>query len=137
MKPAAGSVAGAAALKAARASLVPFAELHPQVSSIQGHDTAPALHVPTQISPDTQNLPTLHPSLSSPRSNDTSKRPLAPIYAEIAAYGIANNADSPAPSVDRAQSARTVKHRHFSMFLTLDALYSSSCASLVLTGLLS
>ncbi len=47
MKSAAGTVVGAAALKAARAAVVHFADLHAQISSIQGHDTAPAPHMPT------------------------------------------------------------------------------------------
>ncbi len=53
MKSAVGTVAGAAALKAARTALAPFADLYAQISSIQGHDNAPAPHMPTQISPET------------------------------------------------------------------------------------
>ncbi len=94
MKSAAGTVAGAAALKPARAPLAPFAELYAQISSIQGHDNAPAPHMPTQISPETRYIPLLYPSVSSPRPRDTRKRPLAPTYAEIAAHRIANNANS-------------------------------------------
>ncbi len=75
MKSAAGTVAGAAALKAARTALASFAELYSQISSIQGHDNAPAPHMPTQISPETRNLPILHPCISSPRPSDTRKRP--------------------------------------------------------------
>ncbi len=80
MKSVAGTVAGAAALKAARAALDPFAGLHAQISSMQGHDTAPAPHMPTQISPDTRNLPILHSSLSSPRPSGTRKTPARPPY---------------------------------------------------------
>ncbi len=71
LKSAAGTFAGAAALKAARVALAPFAELYAQISSIQGHDNAPAPHMPTQISPETRNLPILRPSISSPRPSDT------------------------------------------------------------------
>ncbi len=70
MKYAAGTVAAAAALQAARAALASFFELYAQVSSIQGPGIAPAPHMPTQISPDTRNLSLLHPSRSSPRRND-------------------------------------------------------------------
>ncbi len=76
MKSAAETVAGAASLKAAKVALAPFAELYAQISSIQGHDETPAPHTPTQISPETRNLPILHPSISSPRRIDTRKCPL-------------------------------------------------------------
>ncbi len=47
LKSAEGTVACAAALKAARAALASSTELHTQISSIHGPDTAPALHMPT------------------------------------------------------------------------------------------
>ncbi len=86
MKSAAETVSGAAALKAARAGLAPFAELYAHISSVQGHGNTPTPHIITQISPETRN-------------------------------------------------AQRVKQRHSPMFLTLDASYSSGCASLVLARL--
>ncbi len=131
MKSAGETVAGAAALRAARAALAPFAQLYAQISSIQGHDNTPAPHIPTQISPETRNLPILHPSTSSPTPSDTRKRPLAPTYAEIAAHGIANKANSPRavprPRPDRANRQAAA------LFNVPDPgrSYSSGCASLV------
>ncbi len=58
MKSAAETVAGAAALKAARAALAPFAELYAQISSIQGNDNTPAPHILTQISPELESTDT-------------------------------------------------------------------------------
>ncbi len=108
MKSAAETVAGAAALKAARAALAPSAELHAQISSIQGHDSAPARHMPTQISPESRNIPTLYQSFSSPGPRDTRERPLAPHTSKLPRMAFQTKRTASAPSLDRAQIAQTV-----------------------------
>ncbi len=106
MKSAPGTVAGAAALKAARAALAPFAKHYSQISSIQGHDNAP------HFSYANANLPRNSKYADSPSIYFISKAEWhsqnarsPPTYAEIAAYGIANKSSS-LPAVPRQRPDR-------------------------------
>ncbi len=132
---AAGTVAGAVALKDAIAAFAPFAELHAKIRQSSA-TILPLLLIYQRKSPQTLKIYRYSIHLLFLQDRLTLANARSPPHTPTLLHMVLKTmCIASAASLDRSQIAQIIKQPHFAMLLTPNASYSSGCASIFSTRL--